>query len=141
MEDIGSGFFLGCFYPRTKLRGVTYQKTAIFSDRCDQKHNKGEVSKAMGLMCARLSGIEIRLQKLANDKINTTPIIILVLFYYYFCTCLFTKLTTTKGEGGWGCHVSAKLASYGFECYHPSVPKSWLQTENVSGNKRDYMWQ
>jgi len=65
----------------------------------------------MGLMSARLSGTEIRLQimhllsqALANDKITITPIIIHVC-YYHLCTCLFTKITTMKvlEEGGGGC--------------------------------------
>jgi hypothetical protein len=73
-------------------------------------------------------------QELANDKITITPIIILV-FCYYLCTCRFTKITIM---GGGGRHAGAKLASYGFECYHPSLPKSWLPTENASGNRRDY---
>ena len=44
-------------------------------------------------------------------------------------------------QQGGECHAGAKLISYGFECYHPSLPKSWLQTENTSGSKRDYTWK
>jgi len=36
--------------------------------------------------------------------------------------------------GGGVCHAGAKLASYGFERYHPSLPKSCLHTENTSGS-------
>jgi hypothetical protein len=62
---------------------------------------------------------------------------------YYPCFLqlfMYLPLYQNKCKGGGG-HAVAKLASYGFECYHPSLPKSRLPTKNTSGNKTDYMWQ